>query len=281
MVKPSEFTSASTLEYAALTKEAGIPDGVFNVVNGGKEAVDVLLRDHRVGAVSFVGSTPVAEYIYTTASAHGKRVQALGGAKNHMAVMPDADMEQAAQALMGAAFGSAGERCMAISAAVAVGDAGDRLVATLAPMVRDLRVGPAASDSAQMGPLVTREHLERVRGYVESGIDEGADLVVDGREVRVDDHPEGFYLGGCLFDHVGPDMRIYNEEIFGPVLVVLRVPDLEAALKLVNAHEFGNGAAIFTGDGRVRDEEVVTWTPELYRRTLLETDRMVCDSTPA
>ena len=250
VLKPSEKDPSASLFLARLLKEAGLPDGVFNVVNGGKEAVDVLLRDHRVGAVSFVGSTPVAEYIYTTASAHGKRVQALGGAKNHMAVMPDADMEQAAQALMGAAFGSAGERCMAISAAVAVGDAGDRLVATLAPMVRDLRVGPAASDSAQMGPLVTREHLERVRGYVESGIDEGADLVVDGREVRVDDHPEGFYLGGCLFDHVGPDMPIYNEEIFGPVLVVLRVPDLEAALKLVNAHEFGNGAAIFTGDGR-------------------------------
>jgi malonate-semialdehyde dehydrogenase (acetylating)/methylmalonate-semialdehyde dehydrogenase len=250
VLKPSEKDPSAALFLAGLLKEAGLPDGVFNVVNGGKEAVDVLLTDPRVGAVSFVGSTPVAEYIYTTASARGKRVQALGGAKNHMAVMPDADMEQAAQALMGAAFGSAGERCMAISVAVAVGDAGDRLVTTLAPMVRDLRVGPAASDGALMGPLVTREHLEKVRGYVESGISEGADLVVDGRDVRVDDHPEGFYLGGCLFDQVGPDMRIYKEEIFGPVLVVLRVPDLEAALQLVNAHEFGNGAAIFTGDGR-------------------------------
>ncbi len=250
VLKPSEKDPSASLFLARLLKEAGLPDGVFNVVNGGKEAVDVLLRDPRVGAVSFVGSTPVAEYIYSTASAHGKRVQALGGAKNHMAVMPDADMQQAAQALMGAAFGSAGERCMAISAAVAVGDAGDRLVETLAPMVRDLRAGSAASDGAQMGPLITREHLEKVRGYVESGISEGADLVVDGRDVRVDGHPGGFYLGGCLFDHVGPDMRIYNEEIFGPVLVVLRVPDLEAALSLVNAHEFGNGAAIFTGDGR-------------------------------
>jgi malonate-semialdehyde dehydrogenase (acetylating)/methylmalonate-semialdehyde dehydrogenase len=250
VLKPSEKDPSAPLFLARLLKEAGLPDGVFNVVNGGREAVDVLLTDPRVGAVSFVGSTPVAQYIYSTASAHGKRVQALGGAKNHMTVMPDADMEQAARALMGAAYGSAGERCMAISAAVAVGDAGDGLVGTLAPMVRDLEVGPAGSDSAQMGPLVTREQLDKVRDYIDIGIREGAELVVDGRDVEMDGYPDGFYLGGCLFDHVGPDMRIYNEEIFGPVLVVVRVPDLDAALTLVNDHEFGNGTAIFTGDGR-------------------------------
>ncbi|MGD2031370.1 MAG: CoA-acylating methylmalonate-semialdehyde dehydrogenase [Gammaproteobacteria bacterium] len=250
ILKPSEKDPSAALYLARLLTEAGLPEGVFNVINGGKQAVDALLTDPDVAAVSFVGSTPVAEYIYTTASAHGKRVQALGGAKNHMVVLPDADIEQAANALMGAAYGSAGERCMAISAAVAVGEAGDRLVETLSPMVRNLKVGPAGSRGSEMGPLVTGEHLERVRDYVEFGVREGAALVVDGRDVEVEGHPGGYYLGGCLFDRVNEGMRIYREEIFGPVLVVLRVADLEEALDLVNRHEFGNGTAIFTTDGR-------------------------------
>jgi malonate-semialdehyde dehydrogenase (acetylating)/methylmalonate-semialdehyde dehydrogenase len=224
---------------------------VFNVVNGDRVAVDTLLTDPDVAAVSFVGSTPVAEYIYKTASAHGKRVQALGGAKNHMVVMPDADVKQAAQALMGAAFGSAGERCMAISVAVAVGDSGDRLVAELQQLVEKLEVGEGTRDGVQMGPLVTREHLERVQTYLDLGIREGAQLVVDGRDSAASGHPEGFYLGASLFDHVRPNMRIYKEEIFGPVLCVVRVPDFDRALKLVNAHEYGNGAAIFTRDGGI------------------------------
>jgi len=250
VLKPSEKDPSAALFLARLLHDAGLPAGAFNVVNGAREAVDALLTDARVGAVSFVGSTPVAEYIYTTASAHGKRVQALGGAKNHMVIMPDADMVQAANALMGAAYGSAGERCMAISAAVAVGDAGDRLIEALAPMVRDLEVGPAGSETAEMGPLVTREHLARVREYVELGVSEGATLVVDGRDARVAGHADGFFMGGCVFDHVTEGMRIYREEIFGPVLVILRVNDLESALRLVNDHEFGNGTAIFTADGR-------------------------------
>jgi malonate-semialdehyde dehydrogenase (acetylating)/methylmalonate-semialdehyde dehydrogenase len=250
VLKPSEKDPSAALFLADLLQEAGLPDGVFNVVNGGREAVDVLLTDHRVGAVSFVGSTPVAEYVYATGSAHGKRVQALGGAKNHMVVMPDADMGLAATALMGAAYGSAGERCMAVSAAVAVGDAGDRLIEQLAPMVRALKVGPSTDSAAEMGPLVTREHRDRVAAYVDAGLEEGAELVVDGRDVVVPGHEQGYFLGGCVFDHVRPEMRIYREEIFGPVLVVVRVEDLEHALALVNAHEFGNGAAIFTADGR-------------------------------
>jgi malonate-semialdehyde dehydrogenase (acetylating)/methylmalonate-semialdehyde dehydrogenase len=200
--------------------------------------------------VSFVGSTPVAEYIYRTASAHGKRVQALGGAKNHMVVMPDADTRNAASALVGAAYGSAGERCMAISVAVAVGDAGDRLIEAVKQQLAALKVAPGTVEGADMGPLVTREHLERVRGYVDLGVQEGARLVVDGRGLRMKGAPgQGYYLGPCLFDHVAPEMRIYREEIFGPVLCVVRVPDLESALELVNAHEFGNGTAIFTASG--------------------------------
>jgi malonate-semialdehyde dehydrogenase (acetylating)/methylmalonate-semialdehyde dehydrogenase len=218
-------------------------------VNGDREAVDTLLTDSRVAAVSFVGSTPVAEYIYRTASAAGKRVQALGGAKNHMVVMPDADTRNAASALVGAAYGSAGERCMAISVAVAVGDAGDRLVEAVKQQLAELKVAPGTVDKADMGPLVTKEHLERVRGYVDLGVQEGARLVVDGRELRVKGAEQGYYLGPCLFDHVTPGMRIYREEIFGPVLVVVRVPDLESAVALVNEHEFGNGTAIFTASG--------------------------------
>jgi malonate-semialdehyde dehydrogenase (acetylating)/methylmalonate-semialdehyde dehydrogenase len=250
VLKPSEKDPSASLLIADLLAEAGLPPGVFNVVNGGREAVDTLLNDPRVDAVSFVGSTPVAEYIYNTGCSNGKKVQALGGAKNHAVIMPDADMEMAAKALMGAAYGSAGERCMAISVAVAVGDAGDRLVDTLAPMLRKLRVGPSTDESAEMGPLVTGEHLEKVRSYVDLGVAEGAKLVVDGRELKVEGHSGGFFLGGCVFDHVQPSMRVYKEEIFGPVLVVLRVNDLEEALHLVNSHEFGNGTAIFTGDGR-------------------------------
>jgi malonate-semialdehyde dehydrogenase (acetylating)/methylmalonate-semialdehyde dehydrogenase len=249
VLKPSEKDPSVPLRLAELLKEAGLPDGVFNVVNGDREAVDTLLTDPRVAAVSFVGSTPVAEYIYRTASAHGKRVQALGGAKNHMVVMPDADPRNAASALVGAAYGSAGERCMAISVAVAVGEAGDRLIEAVREQLATLKVGPGTADGADMGPLVTREHLERVRGYVDLGVAEGAKLVVDGRGHVVKGHEQGYYLGPCLFDEVRPDMRIYREEIFGPVLCVARVPDLEAALALVNAHEFGNGTAIFTASG--------------------------------
>ena len=249
VLKPSEKDPSVPMRLAELLKEAGLPDGVFNVVNGDREAVDTLLTDPRVAAVSFVGSTPVAEYIYRTASAHGKRVQALGGAKNHMVVMPDADLRNAASALVGAAYGSAGERCMAISVAVAVGDVGNALVDEVARQVGELKVADGTTPGADMGPLVTREHLERVRGYVDLGVAEGAHLVLDGRDQRVDGREGGYFLGACLFDHVTPAMRVYREEIFGPVLCVVRVPDLDAALALVNAHEFGNGTAIFTASG--------------------------------
>ena len=249
VLKPSEKDPSVPMRVAELLKQAGLPDGVFNVVNGDREAVDTLLTDPRVAAVSFVGSTPVAEYIYRTASAHGKRVQALGGAKNHLVVMPDADPRNAASALVGAAYGSAGERCMAISVAVAVGEAGDRLVEAVKQQLAELKVAPGTVEGVDMGPLVTREHLERVLGYVDLGVQEGAKLVVDGRGLEVAGHEQGYYLGPCLFDHVRPAMRIYREEIFGPVLCVLRVPDLDAALALVNAHEFGNGTAIFTSSG--------------------------------
>jgi malonate-semialdehyde dehydrogenase (acetylating) / methylmalonate-semialdehyde dehydrogenase len=249
VLKPSEKDPSCALRLAELLTEAGLPPGVFNVVNGDRVAVDTLLTDPDVAAISFVGSTSVAEYIYKMASAHGKRVQALGGAKNHMVVMPDADVKQAAQALMGAAYGSAGERCMAISVAVAVDDVGDRLVRELTRLIATLEVGEGTREGVQMGPLITREHLDRVQGYIELGLKEGAQLVVDGRESAVSGHPEGFYLGASLFDHVRATMRIYKEEIFGPVLCVVRVPDLDRALKLVNTHELGNGAAIFTRDG--------------------------------
>jgi malonate-semialdehyde dehydrogenase (acetylating)/methylmalonate-semialdehyde dehydrogenase len=249
VLKPSERDPSCSLRLAELLAQAGLPPGVFNVVNGDHEAVDVLLTDPQVAAVSFVGSTPVAQHIYETASKHGKRVQALGGAKNHMVVMPDADPQLAAQALMGAAYGSAGERCMAISIAVAVGDAAEKLVAALRPMIAELRIGAGAREGVDMGPLVTREHLDRVRSYVDLGVREGATLVVDGRQHAVTRDERGFYLGASLFDHVRPEMRIYKEEIFGPVLGIVRAPDLDAALQIVNAHEFGNGTAIFTSDG--------------------------------
>jgi malonate-semialdehyde dehydrogenase (acetylating)/methylmalonate-semialdehyde dehydrogenase len=256
VLKPSERDPSAALFIADLLARANLPKGVFNVVHGDKEAVDTLLTDPRVAAVSFVGSTPIAEYIYATGTAHGKRVQALGGAKNHMVVMPDADLDQAVDALIGAAYGSAGERCMAISVAVGVGEVGDALVPALARRARTLKVGPGTEPAMEMGPLVTRQHLDKVVGYVDSGVNAGADLVVDGRKLEVDGHAGGFFLGGCLFDGVTPEMRIYREEIFGPVLCVVRVPDFEAAVSLVNAHEYGNGVAIFTRSGNSAREFV-------------------------
>jgi malonate-semialdehyde dehydrogenase (acetylating)/methylmalonate-semialdehyde dehydrogenase len=250
VLKPSEKDPSCPLRLAELLREAGLPDGVLNVVNGDREAVETLLTDDRVDAVSFVGSTPVAESIYRTGSEHGKRVQALGGAKNHMLVMPDADVDEAANALMGAAYGSAGERCMAISVAVAVGDdTADRLVESLAPRVRALEIGPGTRDGVEMGPLVSAEHRQRVRDYVDGGVQEGAELVVDGRDVSVEGYEDGYFFGGCLFDRVTPEMRIYQEEIFGPVLVIVRMPDFASAVRLVDDHELGNGTSIFTRDG--------------------------------
>ncbi len=249
VLKPSEKDPGCPMRLAELLTEAGAPAGVLNVVNGDREAVDTLLTDPGVDAVSFVGSTPIAEHVFRTGSNHGKRVQALGGAKNHMVVMPDADSAGAAHALAGAAYGSAGERCMAISVAVAVGEAGDRLIEALKPELAGIRVLPGNAEGADMGPLVTREHLERVLGYVAAGVDEGANLVVDGRKHKVEGHERGFFMGPVLFDRVTEKMRIYREEIFGPVLVVLRVPSLDAALELIERHEYGNGTAIFTRDG--------------------------------
>ena len=249
ILKPSERDPSASLLMARLLKEAGLPDGVFNVVNGDKEAVDALLTHPQVAAVSFVGSTPIAKYIHETASRHGKRVQALGGAKNHMVVMPDADLDQAVDALIGAAYGSAGERCMAVSIAVAVGDVADKLIERLAERVPKIKVAPGMDKTAEMGPLVTGAHLAKVRGYVDAGVAEGAKLVVDGRDLKVAGAEKGFFLGGCLFDGVKPGMKIYNEEIFGPVLGIVRAASFEEALKLINDHEFGNGCAIFTRDG--------------------------------
>ncbi|MBV8368639.1 MAG: CoA-acylating methylmalonate-semialdehyde dehydrogenase [Candidatus Eremiobacteraeota bacterium] len=250
VLKPSEKDPSPALVLAELLREAGLPDGVFNVVNGEREAVDALLTHPGVAAVSFVGSTPVAEYVYRTGTQHGKRVQALGGAKNHLVVMPDADLDQAVDALMGAAFGSAGERCMAISVAVAVGEeTADAVIAKLRERVRALRVGPGTAPGVEMGPLVTGEHYAKVRSYVEAGVEEGAQLVVDGRDAKRDDWGNGFFLGGCVFDRVTPGMRIYRDEIFGPVLGIVRVETVEEALRLCNEHPFGNGVAIFTRDG--------------------------------
>jgi malonate-semialdehyde dehydrogenase (acetylating) / methylmalonate-semialdehyde dehydrogenase len=250
ILKPSERDPSLANELAALLTEAGLPAGVFGVVHGGKPAVDALLDHPDVDAISFVGSTPIAEYVHQRASANGKRVQALGGAKNHMVVMPDADMAKAVDALMGAAYGSAGERCMAVSVAVPVGaGTADALLSRLAPRVRGLRIGSGMDPESEMGPLVTRAHADKVLSYVEAGIAEGAELVVDGRDLRIQGYERGFFVGGTLFDHVKPDMKIYREEIFGPVLSVVRAEGFEDALELVNAHEFGNGTAIFTNDG--------------------------------
>ena len=250
VLKPSERDPSSALLVAELALQAGLPPGVLNVVNGDKEAVDTLLADKRVQAVSFVGSTPIAEYIYATGCAHGKRVQALGGAKNHAIVMPDADIANAVNALMGAAYGSCGERCMAIPLVLAVGDAtADAIVAGLKVEIAKMKVGPGTDPANDMGPLVTQQHLDKVAGYVEQGIKEGAKLVVDGRKVKVNGAKGGFFLGACLFDRVKPGMKIYQEEIFGPVLGVMRVKTLQEGMDLINAHEYGNGTCIFTRDG--------------------------------
>ena len=250
VLKPSERTPSSTLLVAELALEAGLPPGVLNVVNGDKEAVDTLLTDPRVKAVSFVGSTAIAEYIYTTGCAHGKRVQALGGAKNFAVVMPDADIGNAVSALMGAAYGSCGERCMAIPLVVAIGDdTGDAVVAGLKAEIAKMKVGPGNDNGNDMGPLVTQPHFEKVKAFVDAGVAAGAKLVVDGRGVKVEGHDGGYYLGPCLFDGVKPGMTIYQEEIFGPVLGVVRVKTLEEAMAMIDAHEYGNGTCLFTRDG--------------------------------
>jgi malonate-semialdehyde dehydrogenase (acetylating)/methylmalonate-semialdehyde dehydrogenase len=249
ILKPSERDPGASILIAELLKKAGLPDGVFNVVHGDKEAVDLILEHPAIKAVSFVGSTPIAEYVYRQGTAHGKRVQALGGAKNHMIVMPDADFDQAADALVGAAYGSAGERCMAISVAVAVTNAAaDALIAKLRPRIAGLKIAAGMETGAELGPLVTKVHLDRVKGYLELGKAEGAELLMDGRESALP-RGDGFFLGACLFDHVKPEMRIYKEEIFGPVLGIVRARDFETALDLINTHEFGNGTSIFTRDG--------------------------------
>jgi malonate-semialdehyde dehydrogenase (acetylating)/methylmalonate-semialdehyde dehydrogenase len=250
ILKPSEKDPSCGMALAELALEAGVPPGVFNVVNGGRDAVNALLAHPDVAAVSFVGATATAEHIYRTGTYHGKRVQALGGAKNHMVIMPDADLDQAVDALVGAGYGSAGERCMAVSVAVPVGQkVADRLIEKLEPRVRQLKIGPGTDPEVEMGPLVTREHFEKVRSYIDLGIQEGAKLVVDGRDFRMQGYEQGFYLGGCLFDEVKPEMRIYREEIFGPVLSVVRMPSFDAAVEIINRHEYGNGTAIFTRDG--------------------------------
>jgi malonate-semialdehyde dehydrogenase (acetylating) / methylmalonate-semialdehyde dehydrogenase len=249
VLKPSEKDPSASVQMAELLKEAGVPDGVLNVVHGDKEAVDAILQHPDIRAVSFVGSTPVARYIYATATAEGKRVQALGGAKNHAVVLPDADLDFAADALIGAGYGSAGERCMAISAIVAVGGVGDPLVARLAEKANVLKVGPGMSEGIDMGPLVTRAHRDKVKSYVDAGVDAGARLVVDGRGLTIAGSENGFFLGPSLFDHVTPEMTIYQDEIFGPVLVVVRVETLDEAIQLVNRNPYGNGVAIFTSSG--------------------------------
>jgi len=250
VLKPSERDPSTSMILAELMTEAGLPDGVFNVVNGDKEAVDVLLSDPLVKAVSFVGSTPIAEIIHTKGVANGKRVQALGGAKNHAVIMPDADFDNAATALIGAAFGSAGERCMAISVAVCVGDAvADQMVTRLKAAAQAIKVGAATQDSIDMGPVITAESCAKIKGYVDAGVADGADLVLDGRNVSVPGHENGYFVGPCLFDHVKTDMSIYTDEIFGPVLCIVRVDTMQDGMDLINNHEFGNGTCLFTRDG--------------------------------
>ncbi len=254
ILKPSERDPSASLLMAELLKQAGLPDGVFNVVQGDKVAVDALLTHPDVKALSFVGSTPIAQYIYQTGAAHGKRVQALGGAKNHMVVMPDADLDQAVDALIGSAYGSAGERCMAISVAVLVGDAGDKIIGKLAERARSLKIMNGMEPDAEMGPIVTRQARDRIETMIGVGVEEGAQLVVDGRGHSVAGHEEGFFTGGTLFDHVKPDMRICKEEIFGPVLACVRAHDLAEAVAIINSHDYGNGVACFTTDGGVARE---------------------------
>jgi malonate-semialdehyde dehydrogenase (acetylating)/methylmalonate-semialdehyde dehydrogenase len=250
VLKVSEKVPSASLILAELLREAGVPDGVFQVVHGDKEAVDAILHHPGIAAISFVGSTPVAKYIYTTATANGKRCQALGGAKNHMVVMPDADLDQAVDALMGAAYGAAGERCMAISVAVPIGDnVADALIERLVPKIQALKIGPGSDREAEMGPLISSAHLAKVKGYIDQGVKEGAELVVDGRDFRMQGYENGFFLGGSLFDRVTKDMTIWKEEIFGPVLSIARAKDYADAAALIASHEFANGTAIFTRDG--------------------------------
>ncbi len=249
ILKPSEKDPSASLLLAELLAEAGLPEGVFSVVQGAREAVEAIIAHPGISAISFVGSTPIARLIHRAGSEQGKRVQALGGAKNHLVVMPDADLDDAADALMGSAYGAAGERCMAVSVAVAVGGAGDRLIERLEPRIRALKIGPGTDAEAEMGPLVTHEHREKVAGYIDAGVREGANLVLDGRGLKLQGYENGFFLGGSLFDRVQPGMRIYQEEIFGPVLDVVRAPDLGAALRMVNEHPFGNGVSIYTANG--------------------------------
>ncbi len=249
ILKPSEKDPSCSIRLAELFSDAGLPEGVFNVINGDKVAVDAIINNKDISAVSFVGSTPIAKYIYENCAKNEKRVQALGGAKNHCVVMPDCDLDQAVNGLMGAAYGSAGERCMAQSVAVAVGNVGDKLVEKLSKKVENLKVGPGMDKNSEMGPLVTKEHLEKVKNYVDIGVKEGAKLIVDGRKLNLQGYEKGYFMGGCLFDHVQKDMRIYKEEIFGPVLSVIRAKNFDEAIKLVNDHEYGNGVSIFTRDG--------------------------------
>ena len=250
VLKPSEKDPSVVVRLAELFTEAGLPRGVLNVVNGDKVAVDTLLSDPRVGAASFVGSTAIGKYVYETGTSHGKRVQALCGAKNHLVVMPDADMDQTVDALIGSAYGSAGERCMAISVAVVVGDeTGDRLIKALAPKVRGLKIAPYTDPSSELGPVITKESYDRIHRYINEGLEQGAKLVVDGRDDTPEGFEDGYFVGGCLFDEVSAEMSIYTDEIFGPVLAVVRVDDYETALHMVNDHEYGNGAAIFTQNG--------------------------------
>jgi malonate-semialdehyde dehydrogenase (acetylating)/methylmalonate-semialdehyde dehydrogenase len=250
ILKPSERAPSVPMRLAELFLEAGLPAGILNVVNGDKEAVDTLLNDSRIKAIGFVGSSAIAEYVYATATANGKRAQCFGGAKNHMIVMPDADMDQAVDALIGAGYGSAGERCMAVSVAVPVGKkTADILLEKLVPRVENLKIGPSTDTQADYGPMITKAHLEKVKGYVDLGIKEGAKLVVDGRGFKMQGYESGNFMGGCLFDHVTPQMRIYKDEIFGPVLSVVRAKDYEEAVRLPSEHDYGNGVAIFTRDG--------------------------------
>src|SRR3984893_13583284 len=250
ILKPSERDPSVPMRLGELLVEAGLPARGLNVVNGDKEAVDTLLTDPRIKAIGFVGSSAIAEYVYSTACAHGKRAQCFGGAKNHMIVMPAADMAQAVDALIGAGYGSAGERCMAISVAVPVGKkTADILLEKLVPRVESLKIGPSSDTQADYGPMITRAHLEKVKSYVDLGVKEGAKLVVDGRDFKLQGYEHGNFMGGCLFDHVTPDMRVYKEEIFGPVLSVVRAKDYEEAVRLPSEHEYGNGVAIFTRDG--------------------------------
>jgi malonate-semialdehyde dehydrogenase (acetylating)/methylmalonate-semialdehyde dehydrogenase len=250
ILKPSERDPSVPMRIAEIFIEAGLPPGILNVVNGDKEAVDAILDDPDIGAIGFVGSTPIAEYVYTRGTAHGKRVQSFGGAKNHMIILPDADLNQAVDALIGAGYGSAGERCMAISVAVPVGEkTADALMEKLVPRVEKLKVGLSTDREADYGPLVTRQHLEKVKGYIDVGIKEGATLAVDGRGFRMQGYENGYFLGGSLFDHVKPEMRIYKEEIFGPVLSVVRAQSYSEGLDLASQHEYGNGVAIYTRDG--------------------------------